>query len=83
MHQLMHILEWVKILLLKHILAQSRRDDLEGIGYVLVYLVTGTLPWQGVKAHNRHEKYQIIMEKKMATPPELLCKNLPRKGIYF
>lgn len=54
---------------------QSRRDDLEGIGYVLVYLITGKLPWQ-----NKYEKSKIpqrTLEKKLITPPEMLCKNLP------
>jgi serine/threonine protein kinase len=56
---------------------QSRRDDLEAIGYVLIYLIKGYLPWQGIKANNKQEKYHKIMEKKMTTPVEILCKGLP------
>ncbi len=59
---------------------QSRRDDLESLGYVLVYFVRGKLPWQGVQAQNKAEKYHKIMEKKMATPVEYLCADLPRKN---
>jgi casein kinase 1 len=52
---------------------QSRRDDLEAIGYMMVYFVRGSLPWQGIKAATREEKYNKILEKKMATPIEALC----------
>ena len=56
---------------------QSRRDDLEATGYVLIYFMRGALPWQGLRATSKKEKYEKIMEKKMSTPIELLCKNMP------
>ena len=56
---------------------QSRRDDLEAIGYVLAYFANGKLPWQGVNAQNKPDKYHKIMEKKMSTPAEHLCESLP------
>lgn len=52
---------------------------MEAIGYVIVYLLKGYLPWQGIKANNKQEKYHKIMEKKMTTPVEILCKGLPSK----
>jgi len=54
---------------------QSRRDDLEAVGYVLMYFCRGSLPWQGLKANSKKEKYEKIMEKKMSTPVEVLCKH--------
>lgn len=54
---------------------QSRRDDLESLGYVLMYFNLGTLPWQGLKAANKRQKYERISEKKLSTPIEELCKN--------
>lgn len=47
--------------------------------YVLVYMAKGELPWQGLKAKNKHEKNSVIMESKMATPENILCKNLPQE----
>ncbi|VDN21699.1 unnamed protein product [Gongylonema pulchrum] len=56
---------------------QSRRDDLESLGYVLVYLLRGSLPWQGVKAATKRQKYQKIFEKKLSTSVQELCKGFP------
>lgn len=44
---------------------QSRRDDLEAIGYVLVYFYNGVLPWQGLGGKTKAEKYSAIKEKKV------------------
>ena len=59
---------------------QSRRDDLESIGYVLVYFLKGVLPWQGLKNGNR---YTRIMEKKLQIPTEILCYGLPEELIFY
>jgi len=56
---------------------QSRRDDLESLGYVMIYLFKGTLPWQGLKAKTKLEKYSRILEKKENTPLDVLCKGIP------
>jgi serine/threonine protein kinase len=42
---------------------QSRRDDIESIAFVMVYLIKGELPWQGVPGKDKDEKYKKIKEK--------------------
>eukprot|EP00826_Nyctotherus_ovalis_P007690 TRINITY_DN1195_c0_g1_i1.p1 TRINITY_DN1195_c0_g1~~TRINITY_DN1195_c0_g1_i1.p1 ORF type:complete len:204 (+),score=73.00 TRINITY_DN1195_c0_g1_i1:635-1246(+) len=58
---------------------QSRRDDLEGIAHVLLYFLRGSLPWQGLPAKTKQEKYKKIMEVKVTTIPEVLCKGFPKQ----
>lgn len=56
---------------------QSRRDDLESLGYVMLYFSKGSLPWQGLRANNKKQKYEKICERKKQYTPQMLCKDMP------
>lgn len=62
---------------------QSRRDDLESLGYVLVYFLKGSLPWQNMNGKDKFEKYANIKEKKMGVSDEELCKGLPGEFLEY
>ncbi|XP_069139943.1 casein kinase I-like [Argopecten irradians] len=62
---------------------QSRRDDMESLGYVLMYFNRSSLPWQGLKANTKKQKYEKISEKKMSTPVEVLCKGFPAEFAMY
>ncbi|KAJ8598890.1 hypothetical protein CTAYLR_010273, partial [Chrysophaeum taylorii] len=62
----------------------SRRDDLESIGYILVYFLLGKLPWQGLKLPpnvqgTASQKHQLILDKKQLTSLPELCRGCPRE----
>ena len=56
---------------------QSRRDDMESVGYVMAYLLRGGLPWQGLKIKTKENKYKNILEKKKEISSEELFKGFP------
>lgn len=56
---------------------QSRRDDLEAIGHMLLYFLRGKLPWSGLEAKTSEEKCQKILEKKENFPLAELCAAYP------
>jgi len=58
-------------------LEQSRRDDLEAIGHMLMYFLRGSLPWSGLEAKTKQEKYRKIKEKKESVPIAELCATYP------
>ncbi|KAK1355002.1 hypothetical protein POM88_048258 [Heracleum sosnowskyi] len=60
----------------------SRRDDMESIGYLLMYFLRGSLPWQGLEARTKKEKFERISEKKVSI--EALCCGYPTEfADYF
>lgn len=62
-----------------HGLDQSRRDDLESLGYVLVYLAQGSLPWENFRSPLKSERHQGIGAIKVSTPLATLCQNAPEE----
>ena len=50
----------------------SRRDDLEGLCYVLIYFLNGHLPWERIKNRNKQERYKLILNMKKKISAENL-----------
>jgi len=62
---------------------QSRRDDLECIGHILLYFAKGSLPWQGLPGKSKAEKYANIKKKKKSMKIEELCEGQPDEFTEF
>ncbi|MCH82503.1 casein kinase I isoform delta-like protein, partial [Trifolium medium] len=61
---------------------QSRRDDLESLGYVLLYFLRGRLPWQGMKGETKEKRLNMIGYMKMCTPIEVISLTMYLIGLY-
>lgn len=61
----------------------SRRDDLEALGYILVYFLKGKLPWQSMVANNKEEKYAMIKKCKETVSIHELCEDIPEAIRHF
>jgi len=64
-------------------LEQSRRDDLESLGYSWLYLLRGSLPWQHIHMGSLDERAQRILELKTSISLEDLCSGLPHEFVEY
>lgn len=64
--------------MLSVVIAQSPRDDLEVLGYMILYFVRGSLPWQGLKASTREQKHRLVLEQKQTIGMAKFCEGLPQ-----
>lgn len=64
-------------------LEQSRRDDLETLGYIMIFLIKGTLPWFGISPSKGESINEKILEAKLLTSYESLCEGLPNEFIEY
>ncbi|CAD8047356.1 unnamed protein product [Paramecium primaurelia] len=55
----------------------SRKDDLESLGYVFIYLLRGNVPWQNIVSQSDKEKIKLVGKFKMELELKDLCKGLP------
>ncbi|XP_034486136.1 casein kinase I [Drosophila innubila] len=66
-----------------HYAEQGRRDDLESVGYLLLYFLRGRLPWQGINAETRLQKYEKIAESKSTLALSVLCAGIPSEFYMY
>eukprot|EP00428_Durinskia_dybowskii_P036809 CAMPEP_0170280410 /NCGR_PEP_ID=MMETSP0116_2-20130129/40218_1 /TAXON_ID=400756 /ORGANISM="Durinskia baltica, Strain CSIRO CS-38" /LENGTH=483 /DNA_ID=CAMNT_0010531739 /DNA_START=48 /DNA_END=1496 /DNA_ORIENTATION=- len=58
-------------------MTQSRRSDLEALGYMLIFMLAGRLPWSGLSAKDWRVKNRQILEMKTAADPAVLAGGMP------
>lgn len=61
--------------------SQSRRDDIEQLVYVMIYMHLGCLPWSGLRIRDRDEKERRIGEMKAMKSPEEICAGCPSRFV--
>ena len=62
---------------------QSRRDDIESIGYMIIFFMKKKLPWQNIKGESYKEYYHKLYLMKKNIKIEDLCNGLPREIAYY
>ena len=48
-----------------------------------MYFLRGGLPWQGLRAHHKREKYDRMMERKVKTSFGTLCRGFPQEFVVY
>jgi hypothetical protein len=62
-----------------HALGQFQRDDMESLGYMILYFLKDRLPWHGLRGESKQQIYQLIMDRKAGISLEELCSHVPEE----
>ena len=62
---------------------QSRRDDIESIGYMIIFFMKKKLPWQGIRGNSYKECYHKLFLMKKHMDLEILCRGLPKEVLEY
>ncbi|WPH03592.1 Hypothetical protein R9X50_00647400 [Acrodontium crateriforme] len=57
---------------------QSAWDDLESLGYMMIYFLAGRLPWQGIDADDVNEHDRLVFLRKQSMTPAKMCSGFPK-----
>ena len=61
----------------------GRKDDLESLMYLLIYLINGTLPWQNLKLAPGVDRNVAVGDIKFSIELEELCSGVPKEFIQI
>lgn len=64
-------------------IVQSRRDDMESLGYIFIYFLTGKLPWQGAPGDTYSTRSDNVLQIKLENSIEDICYGLPNEFLYY
>lgn len=61
----------------------SRRDDLISLGYVMIYFLSGSLPWEVATYNSDSNNFHNILEMKNEITLDQLCKDCPLEFVLY
>lgn len=56
---------------------------MEAIGYMCIFLMKGSLPWQNIKIKDRKEKHKALLKEKTSIDLNGLCSGLPKEFAMY
>ena len=63
---------------------QTRKDDLESLGLVIIYLYKGLLPWSEIRSTNIYQSWDKVETIRNIVSNDYICRGMPQEmNIYM